>query len=142
MRAKAYGAAIGALTSHTAEINSETDVKNIPGIGKKIYEKVQEYFRDGAFREAKSKFSDSKTKGLEELNEIWGVGSVKAEKLYDSGFTSVFELRTSKGGEEALTTMQKIGLQYYEDLRQKIPREEATKIANRVNAAVKKLFAN
>lgn len=105
MRVKAYGAAIGALGSHSTEINSAADVKNIPGIGKKIYEKVEEYFREGAFREAKSKFSDSKVKGLEELNEIWGVGPEKAEKLYDSGFTSVAKLRASKSGDEALTTM-------------------------------------
>jgi nucleotidyltransferase/DNA polymerase involved in DNA repair len=60
------------------------------------------------------------------LNDIWGVGPAKAEKLYDSGFTSVAKLRASKSGEEALTTMQKIGLRYFEDLRQKIPRAEAT----------------
>ena len=58
MRAKAYGAAIGALSSHMGTIKSEADVKNIPGVGKKIYEKVQEYFRDGTFREASGKFSD------------------------------------------------------------------------------------
>ena len=105
MRAKAYGAAIGALRAHSTAINSAADVKNVAGVGKKIYEKVEEYFRDGAFREAVSKYSDAKVKGLEELQEIWGVGPEKALKLYESGFTSVAKLRASKGGNEALTTM-------------------------------------
>jgi len=64
-------------------------------------------------------------KELEELLGIWGVGTVKALDLHASGLTSVKKLREREAkGNGPLTSLQKIGIKYYEDLLEKIPRKE------------------
>lgn len=79
-------------------------------------------------------------KAIEELTRIWGVGDAKAMELYDKGYKSVKDLRTRPGGIAELYSLQKIGLKYFEDLDQKIPRAEVAMIQKVVNTAVKALF--
>jgi len=61
-------------------------------------------------------------KALEEIEAIHGVGSIGAMKLYDDGYTSIEKIREDPSG---LSRIQKIGLQYYDDLKKKIPAQEA-----------------
>jgi replicative superfamily II helicase len=49
------------------------------------------------------------------------LGPRGAEKLYQKGIKSIEDLRKN---EDLLTSMQKIGLKYYEDFKERIPREE------------------
>lgn len=119
----AYRKAIGTLKGVKEPIKSSKQVSSLPGIGKKIADKIDEYFANGGkFREVAAPFKADKMKGIEELKRIWGVGDVKAVALYNKGFHSVADLR-KKGGEDQLTSLQKIGLKYFEDLDQKIPRD-------------------
>lgn len=79
---------------------------------------------------------------LAELEKIWGVGTEKALSLFSKGFRSVKDLREheAKGKEPVLTSMQKIGLKYFEDLDQKIPRSEAEQISDLVKKTTHDLF--
>jgi DNA polymerase lambda len=43
---------------------------------------------------------------------VWGLGPKGAQKLYDKGFKTIEDLRKNP---DVLTTMQKVGLKYYED---------------------------
>ena len=57
------------------------------------------------------------------MQGVWGVGPAAAQKLYDKGFKTVDDLREAeRKGESPLSNLQKIGLQYYDDLREKMPR--------------------
>lgn len=69
---------------------------------------------------------------MDELEGVWGLGPRGAEKLYKQGIKTVEQL---KKNQHLLTDMQKIGLKYYEDLLQKIPREEVEKLLERVKKA-------
>lgn len=83
------------------------------------------------FREAKQHFDDAKMKALEDFNKIWGVGTKKAIDLYAAGFKSIDQLRAHEANpkkKSVLTSLQQIGLKYYDDLKQKMPREEAGSI--------------
>lgn len=73
-------------------------------------------------------------KEIEELATIWGVGQDKALKLHSSGFKTVKKLREkqAQGKEIPLTSLQLIGLKYYEDLLEKIPRAEVDEISKLV----------
>ena len=56
------------------------------------------------------------------LTDIHGIGPKKAGELIEKGIRTVEDLR--KQQDELLNDKQKIGLQYYEDINKKIPRDE------------------
>ena len=70
---------------------------------------------------------------------IWGIGKVKAKKLYKLGFTTISQLR--KKGAAHLTKQQLIGLKYYESLKEKIPRKLITAFGNTVKKIFNKLYS-
>ena len=70
--------------------------------------------------------TDPKIHVLLSFCKIWGVGPSKAAELYDKGFKSIDELRQQ--GQEYLNAQQRIGLLRYEDLLEKMSREEAAEI--------------
>ena len=55
------------------------------------------------------------------FTKIYGVGPAKAKELVKKGITTLEQLRENK---DELNTSQKLGLQYYDDLEQRIPRAE------------------
>jgi len=61
---------------------------------------------------------------LSDFLDISGVGPKKAKELVDKGFTSIETLRKSPNLSELLNDKQLIGLKYYEDILERIPREE------------------
>lgn len=129
-RAIAYSKAIVALRSIDEPITNIKQLKGIRGIGPKVTEKVEEFLRLGKVNvsekakyemesEEKSKKVTKKDKVIEEFQTIWGIGPVKAGKLYEEGITSLEKLKKNK---DVLTSQQQIGLRYREDLLKKIPR--------------------
>ena len=65
--------------------------------------------------------------GVRELINVWGLGSAKAQALYNVGITSIDRLRRAVAtgalqGELRLNEYQKIGLQYVYDIQERIPR--------------------
>lgn len=62
---------------------------------------------------------------LQDLEQIWGVGTVKALDLWSKGYKTIQSLRkATKNSEGILTSNQVIGLKHYEDLKEKIPSKE------------------
>ena len=58
---------------------------------------------------------------------VHGVGPKKAAELLKMGIHSIEDLRNFKDIEEQLTDAQIIGVNYYEDLNERIPRKEIEK---------------
>lgn len=54
------------------------------------------------------------------FGEVWGIGPTTAQKLYEKGYRTLEDLKN----EESLTHAQKLGLKYFEDIKQRIPRHE------------------
>jgi len=98
-------------------LHTMDDLHGVKGVGPKIKEKLQEIFRKGVLRV-------SQPSPLEIL-DVYGIGPVKANALQQQGIRTVDQLRAALEKDPTLLNdKQRIGLQYYEDLLQRIPRQE------------------
>jgi len=124
-KARAYAKVIAQLKEHPEPIITYEDVKNIKGIGEKISKKIQEILETGQLQSAVKAMERYPIAALDQLQNIYGVGPAKAKELVDAGIHSVNQLREEvQKNPKLLHDKQKVGLQYYEDLLERIPRKE------------------
>nr|XP_012294886.1 DNA polymerase lambda isoform X1 [Aotus nancymaae] len=128
-RALGYAKAINALKSFHKPVTSYQEACSIPGIGKRMAEKIREILESGHLRKL-DHISES-VPVLELFSNIWGAGSKTAQMWYQQGFRSLEEIRS----QASLTTQQAIGLKHYDDFLERMPREEATEIEQTVQKA-------
>ncbi|XP_021007333.1 DNA polymerase lambda isoform X1 [Mus caroli] len=125
-RALGYAKAINALKSFPKPVGSYQEACSIPGIGKRMAEKVVEILESGHLRKL-DHISDS-VPVLELFSNIWGAGTKTAQMWYHQGFRNLEDLQ-SLG---SLTAQQAIGLKHYDDFLDRMPREEAAEIEQTV----------
>ncbi|EFC49376.1 predicted protein [Naegleria gruberi] len=65
---------------------------------------------------------------IQEFTKIWGVGQKTAFQLYSYGYRNINEIDKSK-----LNSQQLIGLKYFYEFQQRIPRMEVEQIYNLIN---------
>lgn len=128
-RSLGYSKAINALKSYHKPVTSAQEAAKIPGIGKKMAEKIDEILDSGHLRKI-DHISDSVTV-LEVFSNIWGAGVKTAQSWYQQGFRSLDDIRAKAN----LTAQQAIGLKHYEDFLDRMPREEAAQIEETVRKA-------
>lgn len=118
-RAKAYQKAIESIMNiNHQNITSVDQIENLPGIGKTIYEKLQEFSETGMVEFIETE----KQNPLYIFSEVYGIGPKKAQELVALGITSIAHLRSRQN--DLLNNVQKVGLKYYEDILKRIPRSE------------------
>jgi DNA polymerase/3'-5' exonuclease PolX len=111
------------------------DGKSLPrGIGQKIRDIIIEYVSTGSVKELAELERDPKIMALERFEQVIGIGPVNALKFVLRGYTSLTELTKA----DDLTTMQKIGIEYFDKIMVRVPR----KIVESVFTAVKQLLIN
>jgi DNA ligase (NAD+) len=116
-RARAYQKAQETIMAYPKDINKPSDLKGLPCIGSTIMEKLEEYVKTGTLRVLERE----KTNPVNILAEVYGIGPKKAKELVDQGITSIAQLRENQN---LLNDVQKVGLKYYEDILERIPRSE------------------
>ena len=104
----------------TKDITSYKDLENKPGFGVNIIKKLKEVEETG-----KSSYIErAKTDPLQNLTEIHGIGEKKAKELINKNILSREQLKSSLEKDSTLlTSAQSLGLMYYNDIIQRIPRE-------------------
>jgi len=127
-RSRAYSNAIFSISNLQKEITDISHVKNLKGVGKSIFAKIDEYLTTGQIQKVQEvedllKSRIPKEKTIEIFGNIWGVGPVKAKTLWNKGYRNIQEIRANPS---LLSTQQKAGLKYYDDLSEKIPRRRIT----------------
>jgi DNA polymerase/3'-5' exonuclease PolX len=123
--ARAYAKVITQLKNYEGPITSYQDVQGIDGIGEKIQKKIKEILETGVLASAEKAKELYNIDALDALQKIYGVGPTKATELIKAGYTSIPQLREAiKKNPKLLNDKQKIGLKYYEDLLERIPRAE------------------
>jgi DNA polymerase/3'-5' exonuclease PolX len=123
--ARAYAKVISELKRIDKPITSYDDVAHINGIGEKIQKKIKEILETGSLASAEKAKELYNIDALDAFQKIYGVGPAKATELVTAGYTTIKQLRGDlKKNPKLLNDKQKIGLKYYEDLLERIPREE------------------
>lgn len=117
-------------------IEKPEEIKNLPGIGKSIYDKIEHvllsptpipYRNDKTDKNKNNKTEkENKEKEVQEkikLMKVHGIGPQKAKELFDK---NVYIDNLDKHM-DLLNDIQKKGFYYYNDFQKKIPREEMHK---------------
>jgi NAD-dependent DNA ligase len=131
MKARAYSKAEETILG-SDPFYSPDDLKGKPGIGITILSKIKEYLEKGKLDIIEREHS--KPEYL--FANIYGIGSKKAKELVAQGIDSLESLKSKK--EEVLNKVQQVGLQYYEDILERIPRAEIDKYNDIFRKAVPK----
>jgi DNA polymerase/3'-5' exonuclease PolX len=107
-RARAYQKAQETIMAYQNDIVNPNQLKDLPGIGSTIMDKLNEYVKTGTLRVLERE----KTNPINILGDIYGVGPKKAQELVNAGIKTIDELRLRQN--ELLNDVQKVGLRYYE----------------------------
>ena len=119
IRARVYKRAQESIMAYTEDITDIRQLRGNPGIGPTIMEKFKEYIETGKLE----LLEREKNKPEYVLSNVYGIGPIKARELVDKeGIKTIQELREKQ--ESVLNVVQKIGLKYYEDIQERIPRGE------------------
>ncbi|KAG1676100.1 DNA polymerase lambda [Nymphon striatum] len=123
-RALGYRKAISALSRHPNKITTWEEAKAIRGVGERLADKIYEIIQSGHLRKIDEVCSGERMEAINLFTELWGAGPTTAELWVQQGFRSLDDLREKA----KLTNQQKIGLKYYNEILERMPREEAAKI--------------
>ena len=124
-KARQYAAAIKTLQELTT-IRSITDLPLATkgdGLGVQIRKKIQYILEFGALEITPE--ARAKADALDVFRGIYGVGPKKAEDLIAEGHRTISDIRAALvANPKLLNRSQLIGLRYYDDLQERIPRAE------------------
>lgn len=136
-RARAYLKAIETLRNYPQEIRSGEEAKRLPNIGASLAEKIQEIINTGTAAELSVAIEAPTSEDIERdrvlklFQTVERVGPVTAKRWYDAGYRSIEDIPN-----EATTEGQWIGLQLYNDLIQRIPRDEIKQAEQMLHACL------
>ena len=122
MKSRAYNRARDTIQSIDQDIKNIEQLKNTPTIGATIYDKLEEFTKTGKI----ALLEKYKNDPIIVFTNIYGIGPKKADELVKThNIRSVEELREKQ--DTVLNSIQCIGLKYYEDILERIPRNEISK---------------
>ena len=118
MRAKAYENATTQIMLLKKDIvDPKKDLKDVQGIGKTITEKIDTFLKTGTLEILERE----RVNPVNIFTKVYGIGPKKAEELVKNNITTIDEVRENLN---MLNDKQKIGIKYYNDILQRIPRSE------------------
>ena len=135
-KARVYAAAIKTLTAlpHVRSVADLPPSQKGDGLGKEVRIKIQKIIENGSLDINPT--TRAAATALETLQGIYGVGPKKAQDLIAAGHSTIAGLRDAFAKDKTLLNKnQQIGLHYYEQLLERIPRTEMDKHAALLMAA-------
>ncbi|KAK7045348.1 hypothetical protein VNI00_007597 [Paramarasmius palmivorus] len=125
-RVLSYTKAISSLKVYPQRIKSLRQAKMLNGVGEKTAMKIMEIIETGNLRRIQHERTEA-VQVAQIFQGIYGVGASTALKWYQNGCRTLDDLKDGKAGVK-LSRAQKIGLQFYDDINERMPREEAAAI--------------
>ena len=114
------------IKDYPIEIKSGKDALKIKGVGKGIAKKIDIILKDIPFE------IEDKRKIIASFKDIWGVGEVKANELYNKGYISIKDIPISE-----LNSQQRIGLKYYHSFQEPIYYKDVKKLDQKLKKVLK-----
>lgn len=132
----AYRRAITELKGITdRKISTAEEAMELPGFGPRLAEKLEEIVNTHSLARLDYALNDPLSKVLALFLGIYGVGKSTADKWIAQGFRTLDDLLQRA----KVTDNQRMGIEHYEDLNTRIPREEVTKLGEYVKAEAAKI---
>jgi len=125
-RIVAYNRAIKSIAAYPRPITSGKQAQLIPGIGRRIAEKIDEILSTGELQKAKEipqNMDESEFAARKVFTSVWGAGPATVNAWIKAGFRSLADLKTAHG-QTYLTSLTKIGVRYYDEFLKPIHRSE------------------
>jgi DNA polymerase beta len=102
------------------------EAQQLDGIGKKIAAKIDEILESGKLEKLDHELEDENTVAINEIAQVTGIGPAAARKfVFEDGIKSLDDLRKNFS---KLNKHQQIGLKYFEEFNERIPRAEVAQI--------------
>ncbi|KAJ7256795.1 hypothetical protein B0H12DRAFT_483942 [Mycena haematopus] len=131
---RAFTDAIRVIEKLDQPLRSASEAKTLKGVGPGIHRRIQEFFETPGHAP-----KDIDPKALQqlkqdrvaqtELEQISGIGPVKARQLVGAGCRTVEQLRTTPHFLDMLSNIQRIGVTYFQHIEARVPRVEAEAVA-------------
>lgn len=139
---KALNNAILNIEKYEDEIVSGENLKkNIKGIGVKISNYIDEIIENGYINDLKDKNVEEDS--YKEFMQIIGVGNAKAKEWISKDIKNIIQLKEEiKKGNISITNNINLGLKYYDDLKERIPRKEIDSLKEIMTQLLKNIDKN
>ena len=128
-RALGYKKAIASIKNYHKKLETWEECSNLPFVGERLAKKIWEIIQTGHLR--RLDHVDPKQDAINLFVGVWGAGPMTAETWVSQGLKTLEDIK--KHGK--LTRQQEIGLKYYDEFLERMPREEAGKIEETVQKA-------
>jgi DNA polymerase lambda len=137
-RKKNYARQVEVLKSLDFDVTSSSQIAGMKFMGPKALDKVDAILTHGYLPKRFVLEHDVEALAMARLEAVWGVGPTLAKSWYDMGLVDIASVRQAvQDGRLVLNAMQKIGVDFYEDLQLPVEREEMEAIKEVVVAACK-----
>ncbi|KAH8594947.1 DNA polymerase lambda [Bisporella sp. PMI_857] len=123
--ADAKSKAMAAVAAYPYTITSWHEVERLPGCGPSHAALFEEWKTTGRIREVDELKHDEKFQSLKIFYDIYDVAEKTARDFYRRGWRDLDDLIMNW---ESLTENQRVGVKYYDDFKEKIPRAEVEQI--------------
>lgn len=135
---RALSNALNLLKKYDKPIISGSHVQNeLKGIGEKISKRIDEILEKGTLSELDNIKCNNY---LDNLLLITGVGLVRAKKWLELGIKDINDVKEYIANKKINSTHHiDIGIKYYEDFQQKIPRSEINNMKDIIDSVIKKI---
>lgn len=136
---RAYSTSIASLAAYPYTLSNTREILALPGCDTKIAHLFREWkANDGRIQAVIDVENDEALKILGLFYEIWGVGAKTAREFYyDKGWQDLDDI--VEHGWNTLNRVQQIGVKYYDEFLEKIPRPEVEFIAAKVTEHAKRI---
>ena len=136
---KALNSAIMNIEKYENEIISGNQLKKeIKGIGEKISNHIDEIIEFGCIKNLENE--DLNKESYDEFMQLTGVGKAKAKEWIEKGIKNIEELKNEiKKKNITITNNIELGLKYYDDFKERIPRKEIDDLKTIISKVLSKI---
>ncbi|QIX01108.1 hypothetical protein AMS68_006625 [Peltaster fructicola] len=124
---RAYSTSIAALLAYPYKFSSPREILRLPGCDAKIANLFVEWSNTGKIKAVDDVEADRDLRILRQFYDIWGVGALTAREFYyDRGWQDLDDLVEYNW--KGLSRVQQVGVKFFEEFLEKIPRAEVEHI--------------